>query len=48
MTQTLWVLMYEHSADPHMVFTDLMLASLELDPDNREGYRFLLDLLRGD
>ncbi len=27
------------------VYADLMEASLEADPDNREGYRFLLDLL---
>ena len=30
-----------------MIFVDLMAASLEADPRNREGYRFLLDLLRG-
>ena len=29
------------------VFVDLMAASLDADPRNREGYRFLLDLLRG-
>jgi len=46
--QSLWGLMGEHSGDPHLVYADLMLASLELDPDNREGYRFLLELLRGD
>ena len=28
------------------VFADLMAASLDADPRNREGYRFLLDLLR--
>ncbi len=33
--------------DPRMVFVELMLASLEADPDNRDGYLFLLDLLRG-
>ena len=33
--------------DPGMVFVELMLASLEADPDNRDGYLFLLDLLRG-
>ncbi len=27
------------------VYADLMEASLDADPDNREGYRFLLDLL---
>ena len=30
-----------------MIFVELMAASLEADPRNREGYRFLLDLLRG-
>ena len=30
-----------------MIFVELMAASLEVDPRNREGYRFLLDLLRG-
>ena len=29
------------------VFVELMAASLDADPRNREGYRFLLDLLRG-
>ena len=33
--------------DPGMVFADLMMASLAADPANREGYLFLLDLLRG-
>jgi len=33
--------------DPAMVFVDLMSASLEADPDNRDGHLFLLDLLRG-
>ena len=32
---------------PALVFVELMTASLEADPDNREGYLFLLDLLRG-
>ena len=32
---------------PGMVFAELMMASLEADPDNRDGYLFLLDLLRG-
>ena len=32
---------------PGMVFVELMAVSLEADPRNREGYRFLLDLLRG-
>ena len=34
-------------ADPGTLFANLMAASLEADPENREGYRFLLDLLRG-
>ena len=33
--------------NPGMVFAELMMASLEADPDNRDGYLFLLDLLRG-
>ena len=33
--------------DPGLVFVELMFASLEADPDNRDGYLFLLDLLRG-
>ena len=33
--------------DPVTVFVELMLASLAADPDNRDGYLFLLDLLRG-
>ena len=33
--------------DPGMVFVELMTASLEADPDNRDGYLFVLDLLRG-
>lgn len=33
--------------DPGMVFVELMAASLEADPDNRAGYLFVLDLLRG-
>ena len=32
--------------DPATIFSDLMEASLEAHPDNRDGYRFLLDLLR--
>ena len=35
------------SEDPWMIFANLMEASLEADPENREGWRFLLDLLRG-
>ena len=33
--------------DPGLVFVELMFASLEADPDNRDGFLFLLDLLRG-
>ena len=32
--------------DPETLFADLMIASLAADPDHREGYRFLLELLR--
>ena len=32
---------------PGRVFVELMAASLDADPRNREGYRFMLDLLRG-
>ena len=35
------------SEDPGMLFVDLMEASLAADPENRDGWRFLLDLLRG-
>ena len=45
--QTLARLIGEPIDDPGTVFADLMAASLEADPDNRDGYRFLLDLLRG-
>lgn len=33
--------------DPGLIFAELMMASLAADPGNREGYLFLLDLLRG-
>lgn len=32
---------------PRTVFVDLMTASLAADPDNRDGYLFALELLRG-
>ena len=32
--------------DPATIFSALMTASLEADPDNRDGHLFLLDLLR--
>ena len=46
--KTLWGVIGERFGNPEMIFADLMLASLEADPDHREGYRFLLDLLQGD
>ncbi len=45
--QTLSELLNGRADDPGMLFPELMAASLEADPSNREGYRFLLDLLRG-
>ena len=47
MTADLTMLLGRPVEDPATVFVDLMLASLEADPDNRDGYLFLLDLLRG-
>jgi len=46
--KTLWNLTGAHSNNQAMIFADLMLASLESDPDNREGYRFLVELLRSE
>ena len=46
-TEGLTMLLGRPVEDPGMVFVELMLASLEADPDNRDGYLFLLDLLRG-
>ncbi len=40
-------LLGRRSGDPAMAYVDLMTASLQADPDNRDGYLFLLDLLRG-
>ena len=40
-------LLCRRRGDPAMAFVDLMTASLEADPGNRDGYLFLLDLLRG-
>ena len=40
-------LLGRRAGDPAMVFVDLMTASLEADPDNRDGYLFVLELLRG-
>ena len=47
MMKTLTVLLDGWIDDPGMLFAELMAASLRADPDNREGYRFLLDLVRG-
>lgn len=47
MTRTLSRLLGGAVDDPGMLFVELMVASLRADPDNREGYRFVLDLLRG-
>ena len=40
-------LLGRRAGDPATVFVDLMTASLEADPDNRDGYLFVLELLRG-
>ena len=45
--QTLARIIGEYSDDHEMIAADLMMASLEADPENRQGYHFLLDLLRG-
>ena len=45
--ESLAALIDERLDDPGMVLAQLMMASLAADPDNRDGYRFLLDLLRG-
>ena len=47
MVGSLAALLDERLDDPGMVLAQLMTASLAADPDNREGYRFLLELLRG-
>lgn len=47
MVKTLSVLLERRIDDPGMLCAELMAASLEADPDNPEGYRLLLDLLRG-
>ena len=47
MMETLTGLLGRQVDDPGMLFAELMFASLEADPDNREGYRFLLDRMRG-
>jgi tetratricopeptide (TPR) repeat protein len=45
--QTLAQIIGEYPDDLEMITADLMMASLEADPENRAGYPFLLDLLRG-
>ena len=47
MAEDLRTLLGRPVEDPGLVFVELMFASLEADPDNRDGYLFLLDLLRG-
>ena len=47
MQEDLTALLGRPVEDPGLLFVELMLASLEADPDNRDGYLFLLDLLRG-
>ena len=47
MEEDLTALLGRPVEDPGLLFVELMLASLEADPDNRDGYLFLLDLLRG-
>ena len=47
MAEDLTTLLGRPLVDPGLVFVELMFASLEADPDNRDGYLFLLDLLRG-
>ena len=47
MVKTLSALLDGRIDEPEMLFVELMVASLDADPGNREGYRFLLDLLRG-
>ena len=48
MVTTLSRLLEGRRIEPGTVFADLMEASLVADPDNREGYRFVVELLRGD
>ena len=47
MLETLAVLLDGRFDRSELLFAELMAASLEADPYNREGYRFLLDLLPG-
>ena len=48
MVETLSALLGEWDGAPEMLFAELMMASLAADPDNREGYRFLLEVMRGN
>ena len=48
MVTTLSRLLEGRRIEPGTVFADLMEASLVADPDNREGYRFVVELLRSD
>ena len=45
--QAVAALLGERVEEPGLIFAELMMASLAADPGNREGYLFLLDLLRG-
>lgn len=44
--KTLSALLGQRFDEPGKLFADLMAASLEADPRNRDGYRFLIDRLR--
>lgn len=46
MYDALEVLLDRPVEDPETLFADLMVASLAADPDHREGYLFLLEILR--
>ena len=48
MYDALEVLLDRPIEDPETLFADLMVASLAADPDHREGYLFLLEILRRD
>ena len=48
MVETLIALLGGWDGSPETLFAELMMASLAADPDNREGYRFLLELMRGN
>ncbi|MGH9341723.1 MAG: hypothetical protein ACRD1R_19585 [Acidobacteriota bacterium] len=44
--QRLWSVTSLPSSQPSLMLVDLMLGSLQADPSNREGYNFLLSLIR--